>query len=137
MASSDPKSGRTHPPSHRKLSRSDIELLRNLAEEFGFWPATTNPEDIERHRRHTKEHMREQWIAHHREQGHEPYASPTRENPERWECKCDPDAAWTEVWRILTPEQIKLKGRQRIMFFRWQFGPGDRRMPQRGGIIAV
>ncbi|SPM32354.1 Mycobacterium rhizamassiliense ORFan [Mycobacterium rhizamassiliense] len=57
----------------------------------------------------TMEQMREQWIAHHREQGHEPDAAPTRENPERWECKCDPDAVWTAVWRILTPEQIRMK----------------------------
>ena len=53
--------------------------------------------------------MREQWISHHREQGHQPYAAPTVENPERWDCKCDPDAVWTAVWRILTPEQIRQK----------------------------
>lgn len=28
--------------------------MRELAEELGFWPATTNPEDIERHRRLNK-----------------------------------------------------------------------------------
>ena len=43
------------------------------------------------------------------QQGHEPYAAPTRENPERWECKCDPDVVWTAVWRILTLEQISQK----------------------------
>ena len=53
--------------------------------------------------------MRERWIARHREQGHEPYAAPTEENPECWECRCDPDAAWTAVWRILTIEQIRRK----------------------------
>ncbi len=26
-------------------------LISKLVDEFGFWPATTNPEDIERHRR--------------------------------------------------------------------------------------
>ena len=57
----------------------------------------------------TMEQMREQWISHHREQGHQPYAAPTVENPERWDCKCDPDAVWTAVWRILTPEQIRQK----------------------------
>jgi hypothetical protein len=57
----------------------------------------------------TMEQMREHWIAHHREQGHEPFAAPTRENPERWECKCDPDDHWTAVWRILTPDQITQK----------------------------
>lgn len=57
----------------------------------------------------TMEQMRERWIAHHRAQGHEPYAARTRENPERWECKCDPDAVWTAVWRILTPEQVRQK----------------------------
>ncbi|MCB0931671.1 MAG: hypothetical protein KDB71_07210 [Mycobacterium sp.] len=34
-----------------KTSSLDIELLRQLAAEFGYWPATTHPEDIERHRR--------------------------------------------------------------------------------------
>jgi|GEM_PF-5504708 len=29
----------------------DMALQRELAKEFGFYPATTNPEDIERHRR--------------------------------------------------------------------------------------
>ncbi|OSC32297.1 hypothetical protein B8W69_00430 [Mycobacterium vulneris] len=57
----------------------------------------------------TMEQVREQWIASHREQGHEPYAAPTQENPERWECKCDPAAVWTAVWRILTPPQIRQK----------------------------
>lgn len=52
---------------------------------------------------------REQWIKHHLEQGHQPYAAPNCENPEQVECKCDPDAPWTAVWRILTPEQIRLK----------------------------
>jgi hypothetical protein len=54
-----------------------------------------------------REQMREQWIAHHREQGHEPYAAPTKENPECWECRCDPDAVGIAVWRILTVEQIR------------------------------
>lgn len=29
----------------------DTKKLRELAEEFGYWPATTNEEDIEQHRR--------------------------------------------------------------------------------------
>lgn len=29
----------------------DLALLRELAGEFGFWPATTDPRDIERRRR--------------------------------------------------------------------------------------
>ncbi len=29
----------------------DLELLRQYKEELGFYPATSNPEDIERHRR--------------------------------------------------------------------------------------
>jgi hypothetical protein len=37
-------SGSTSPP-------LDMALQRELAKEFGFYPATTNPEDIERHRR--------------------------------------------------------------------------------------
>lgn len=55
------------------------------------------------------EQMRERWIVSHSERGHEPYAAPTPENPERWECKCDPDAVWTAVWRILTPAQVRQK----------------------------
>jgi hypothetical protein len=52
---------------------------------------------------------REEWMAHHRCQGHHPRPAPSHENPERWECKCDPEAAWTAVWRILTPEQVRQK----------------------------
>jgi len=29
----------------------DMEKLREYAEELGYWPATTDPEDIDRHRR--------------------------------------------------------------------------------------
>ena len=29
----------------------DLKKLREYAEELGYWPATTRPEDIERHRR--------------------------------------------------------------------------------------
>ncbi len=29
----------------------DVIQLRALAEELGYWPATTDPEDIARHRR--------------------------------------------------------------------------------------
>lgn len=29
----------------------DMNLLRQLAAELGYWPATTRPGDIERHRR--------------------------------------------------------------------------------------
>ncbi|HME50301.1 hypothetical protein [Mycobacterium sp.] len=38
-------SGSTSPP-------LDMALLRELADEFGFWPATTDEADIERHREH-------------------------------------------------------------------------------------
>ncbi|HET9565195.1 MAG TPA: hypothetical protein VFP27_11995 [Mycobacterium sp.] len=37
-------SGRTSPP-------LDMALLRELADEFGYWPATTDEADIDRHRR--------------------------------------------------------------------------------------
>ena len=37
-------SGITSPP-------LDMALLRELAKEFGYWPATTDEADIERHRR--------------------------------------------------------------------------------------
>ena len=36
------------------MAEIDWARLRELAEELGFWPATTNPEDIERHRRLNK-----------------------------------------------------------------------------------
>lgn len=39
---------------HRRegdMSELDWDLLRKLVAEFGFWPATTDPDDIERHRR--------------------------------------------------------------------------------------
>ncbi len=51
----------------------------------------------------------ERWAEDHRLQGHHPYPAPTPENPERWECKCDPDAVWTAVYRIHTREQIAQK----------------------------
>ena len=51
----------------------------------------------------------ERWVEHHRLQGHHPYPAPTFENPQRWECKCDPDAVWTAVYRIHTREQIAQK----------------------------
>lgn len=46
------------------------------------------------------------WIERHRLEGHQPYAAPTPENPDRWECKCDPDAAWVAVCRTLTPRAL-------------------------------
>jgi hypothetical protein len=52
---------------------------------------------------------REGWIQKHRDLGHNPYPAPTAENPECWECKCDPDAGWTAIWRILTIRQIQQK----------------------------
>ena len=54
-------------------------------------------------------HSVEAWVERHRRDGHHLYPAPTAENPERWECKCDPDAPWTAVWRILTLEQIGRK----------------------------
>lgn len=36
------------------MAEIDWARLRELAEELGFWPATTNPEDIERRRRLNK-----------------------------------------------------------------------------------
>lgn len=36
------------------MAELDWARLRELARELGFWPATTNPEDIERHRRLNK-----------------------------------------------------------------------------------
>ena len=54
-------------------------------------------------------HQRERWIAAHQGLGHHPHPAPTPENPEKWECKCDPDAVWTAVWRIHTREQVRQK----------------------------
>ena len=53
--------------------------------------------------------QRERWIAAHQALGHDPHPAPTKENPEQWECKCDPDAAWTAIWRIHTREQVRQK----------------------------
>ena len=36
------------------MAEIDWARMRELAEELGFWPATTNPEDIERHQRLNK-----------------------------------------------------------------------------------
>ena len=54
-------------------------------------------------------HSVEAWAERHRRDGHHPHPAPTAENPERWECKCDRDAVWTAVWRILTAAQIRQK----------------------------
>jgi hypothetical protein len=59
--------------------------------------------------RYQREHGIEAWIEGHRQKGHHPYPAPTKENPEKWECKCDPDAPWVSVWRILTAEQSRHK----------------------------
>ena len=56
-----------------------------------------------------RKHSVEVWAERHRLEGHHPHPAPTKENPEQWECKCDPDAPWTAVWRILTAEQIRQK----------------------------
>ena len=45
----------------------------------------------------------EEWVAHHRCQGHNPHPAPTKENPERWDCDCG------GINRILTVEQIAKK----------------------------
>jgi hypothetical protein len=42
--------------------------LRSLAAELGFWPATTDPDDIERHREHNERFDRMN--------AHDPYHSP-------------------------------------------------------------
>jgi len=39
----------------------DTERLRKLAAELGFWPATTDEADIERHRQHNKN--ADYWLA--------------------------------------------------------------------------
>lgn len=51
----------------------------------------------------------EEWAEKHRSMGHNPFPSPTEENPERWLCECSPDGGATSVWRILTPGQIRRK----------------------------
>jgi len=65
----------------------------------------------------------ERWIEEHRARGHHPYPAPTKANPEQWECKCDPDANWRAVWRILTLEQTQYK-------FSAMFGRQKRREPE-------
>ena len=39
----------------------DMNRLRELAAVLGYWPATTDPEDIERHRQHNKN--ADYWLA--------------------------------------------------------------------------
>jgi hypothetical protein len=41
--------------------------------------------------------------------GPQPAPRADHREPEPWECKCDPEAVWTAVWRILTPEQVRQK----------------------------
>ena len=42
-------------------SEIDWTKSRELAEQFGYWPATMDPEDIERHRRHNE--AADYWLA--------------------------------------------------------------------------
>jgi hypothetical protein len=37
------------------VAELDMAKLRELAAELGFWPATTDPEDVERHRQQSAE----------------------------------------------------------------------------------
>ena len=41
------------PNGDRPCDGEAAKNLRELTAELGFWPATTNPDDIERHREHT------------------------------------------------------------------------------------
>ncbi len=43
------------------MAELDMARLRELATEFGFWPATSDPEDIEAHRQHNKN--ADYWLA--------------------------------------------------------------------------
>jgi len=57
-AAKNPRGPATAPPEGTASSGStspllDMALLRELAAELGYWPATTDPDDIERHREHT------------------------------------------------------------------------------------
>jgi len=67
------------------------------AERGWIIPPRPNPNDVE------------SWAERHRLEGHHPHPAPTPENSEQWECRCDPEAAWTAVWRILTVKQIGQK----------------------------
>jgi hypothetical protein len=49
------------------------------------------------------------WAERHRLEGHHPYPAPTLDNPERWECKCDPNASWIAVCRTPTAKQTRQK----------------------------
>ena len=63
---------------------------------------------IRTHGRNQRKHSVEAWAERHRLEGHHPYPAPTAREPgEDGECKCDPDAPWVSVWRILTPDQIQ------------------------------
>jgi hypothetical protein len=55
-AAKNPRGPAMGPPEGRASSGSaspplDMALLRELAKEFGYWPASTHDADIERHRR--------------------------------------------------------------------------------------
>ena len=56
-AAKNPRGPATGPPEGTASSGStspplDMASLRELAAELGYWPATTTPTDIERHREH-------------------------------------------------------------------------------------
>jgi hypothetical protein len=45
----------------------------------------------------------DEWAERHQMMGHHPHSAPTKENPERCDSECGC------IWRILTPEQIRME----------------------------
>lgn len=84
-------------PRKGDVSELDLALVRELAGEFGFWPATTNPRDIERHRRQCDE-----TDAHHRE----------------WLREYGPDGSKRNRWRNLSRKSGDHEAHWAIMVFR-------------------
>lgn len=88
----------------------------NRAHASGSFPGAAGANRRPAKRLQWRHHLRaalvmtvEEWAEKHRSMGHNPFPSPTEENPERWLCECSPDGGATSVWRILTPGQIRRK----------------------------
>ena len=97
-----------HRLEYRVLPRGEaVAALDVLREAAGLGPWRDDGEEVggDEQGRGRGAMSCDEWVAQHRCQGHHPHPAPTNENRERWECKCNPEAVWTAVWRILTPSR--------------------------------
>ena len=99
----------------------DMGTLRELAAEFGFWPATTHPEDIQRHREHNRNADR---FAHHYHSPCPRCGRPTRFKQWPTRCACS-DAQRQKVRVAPAPHVVEISTEQEALDAarEWPDGP--------------